>query len=386
MNIEIKKIIDKNIDDIKNLRMCIHKNPELAYEEKVTTKRIEEFLNSYNINFNRFEGMTGGYVYINNNKEKTIGMRADIDALPIKEETNVLFKSENNGKMHACGHDVHTSIAAGVALVLNDLKHKLGVNVVIVFQPAEEANPTGGAKPVINTGIFKKYNIEEFYGLHVWPKYKVGEIALKQGALMGSSDKLTINIKGKTAHAAEPHKGVDAISIGTEILNGIEHKLRREIDPFDVALVSIGEFNSTGRYNIVCDNVKIGGTIRTINDNTREFVHKRIEEISKNTADAYNGEVEVIIDKGYSVVNNNKDLTGDFIEFTSKYLGKENINTDILPSLIGEDFSFYGQVTKALYFFLGCESEYPLHSNKFMPKEGTIRFGVELMSNYIMSR
>ncbi len=382
----IKDSLKSYMCELNGLREEIHRKPELGYKEYNTTKLIKEFLNKKEVEFYNFDNLTGGYAYIDCKKDKTIGFRADIDALPILENTCINFKSENKGTMHACGHDVHITIAAGIAVILNSLKEYLNYNVAIIFQPAEESNPNGGARLIIEQGIIDKLNLSEIYGLHVWPKYNVGQIAIKEGPLMGSSDKFTIKVIGKNAHAAEPHIGVDAISIAIDIINAIEHKLRREIDPFEVALVSIGSINSTGRYNVICDNVEIGGTIRTISKSTRTFVHRRIEEISTQIANAFNGEVIVDISDGYPVLENNGELSRRFIKYSTNYLGESNVITNINPSLIGEDFSFYCTEVPSLYFFLGCESKYSLHSDKFLPKEGTIYTGIDLMSKYILSR
>ena len=384
----VEEIIHENILDIiqhiKDIRQRIHENPELGYEEYETTKLIKEALCENNVEFFNFNNLTGGIAYINANKEKTVAFRADIDALPILENTCIDFQSHNHGKMHACGHDIHTSIATGVAIVLNRLKGFLNCNVAITFQPAEECNPIGGAKLVLDQEVFKELNISEMYGLHIWPSLKIGEIALKPGPLMGASDKFCMTIKGKKSHAAEPHKGVDAISISLDIINAIEHKLRREVDPFDISLISIGSIKSTGRYNVICDNVEIEGTIRTTKEETRLFIHKRIKELAEGIAGSYNGEAVVNITNGYSVVNNDEILVERFIKKASHILGIENVRTDIKTSLIGEDFSFYCDKIPSLYFFLGCESEYPLHSDKFLPSDKILGIAIELLVSYFL--
>ncbi len=386
----IKEVIEKELNniflDLKNFRKKIHSNPELSYEEFETTKTIKEYLLEDNIEFNNFEDLTGGYAYIDCGKETTIGYRADIDALPILEKTNADFKSKNDGLMHACGHDIHTTVALGVAKMLNTLKEDLNHNIIVIFQPAEESNPQGGARLVVEQGIFEKYNITEIYGLHVWPEYDVNEIAIKEGPLMGSSDRFSITVLGENAHAAEPHNGIDAISISVDIINAIEHKLRREIDPFEAALVSIGDIHSEGRYNVVSANVEIGGTIRTISEETREYVHKRINEIVTNIADAYHGDAIVNINDGYPVLSNDAELTKIFVKNAEEILGEDNVITNINPSLVGEDFGFFSKLAPSLFFFLGCGGEYPLHSNKFLPKEDTIYTGVELVCNHILTR
>lgn len=367
---------------VRKLRREIHANPEEGYGETGTTSRIRLFLEEYGVPFCNFERLTGGYAWIDCGKEHTAGFRADIDALPIEEKNDVVFKSINPGIMHACGHDMHTAAAAGLSVILWQFRNLLRVNVLIVFQPAEECNPTGGAKAVIAQGIFEKFGVREFYGMHMWPELRVGELAVKPGPMMASSDKLTIQVTGKKAHAAEPQKGVDAISIAAEILSAVEHKIRREISPMETMLISIGSIRTSGRYNIICDQVLIEGTIRSICPKIREFVHKRIKELAEDIAAAYRGSADITIEDGYAAVDNNKELTEKFIIAAGKLLGENRVHTDIVPSLIGEDFSFYGRVMPSLYFFMGCESEYPLHNEKFLPREEALDEAITLLAGY----
>lgn len=377
-------VYQKLLSQVKDLRREIHRNPELGYEETGTTDRIKGFLEEQGVPFCNFEHMTGGYVWMDCSRKRSVGFRADIDALPIEEMNDTDFKSCRSGVMHACGHDMHASIAAGLAALLWQLRAQLTVNILIVFQPAEECSPTGGARAVIAQGIFDACRVEEFYGLHMWPELKVGELAVKAGSLMASSDKLLIRVSGRKAHAAEPQKGVDAISIATEIISGVEHKIRREISPFETVLISIGSVNTFGRYNIICDEVMIEGTIRSINKETRSFVHKRIGELAQHIAAAYRGSAAVTIEKGYEVLKNDRGLTEKFVLAAGEILGKEAVHTEITPSLIGEDFSFYSQKLPSMYFFMGCECSYPLHNDRFLPKEETVDVAIGLLGRYFL--
>ena len=376
MNLELTEIINES----KKLRWNIHKEPELGYNEEKTTEKIEKFFNDKGILFNRFDNMYGGYVYIDTKSDLTVGFRADIDALPILENTGLENSSKNFGVMHACGHDMHTSIAAGLALYLWNHKNDLNINVVILFQPAEECSPKGGAKPLIESGFIEKLRINAMYGLHVWPSLKVGQIAVKEGVLMASSDKLTIDIKGVKSHAAEPHRGVDAISIAADIINAVVHKLRREIDPFDTSLVTIGKVETTGRYNVLCGDAKLEGTIRATTREAQKKYHKRIVEVSEGIANSYCGKAIVKIEPGYHILSNDEKQTSKFISFAKNFLGKDNVKDKINPSLIGEDFSFYTEIVPSTYFFLGCESDYPLHSDCFCPKEEAIDIALNLLT------
>ncbi|SKC83631.1 M20 metallopeptidase family protein [Maledivibacter halophilus] len=380
----IEKEISNIFDNIVDFRKNIHMYPELGYKEIETTNRIVNILEKNNVKVYRFENITGAIANIFNNCEKTIAVRVDIDALPIRENTGLSFTSKNKEVMHACGHDVHTSIGVGLAVLLNRFKEDLKVNVKIIFQPAEECSPRGGAKLLIEKGVLSNPKVSEVYGFHVWPSYKIGEIGIKPGAIMAASDRFKIIIKGKNAHAAEPHKGVDAISIGADIINAVEFKLKREINAFEPCIISIGKINSTGRYNIICDHTELEGTIRTLSEDSRKKIQSRLKEIVKGISNSYGADYDIDIINGYNPVLNNEQLTASFIKSAEKILGGENVKTNIKPSLIGEDFSAFCKHKPSLYFHLGCDSKYPLHSDRFFADNETIKVGLRLLGLYII--
>lgn len=371
---------------IKEFRKELHRYPELGYEETRTTQKISDFMQSRGAEFHRFSNMTGGYILIDNNREKTIGFRADIDALPITERSGVDFASCCDGRMHACGHDMHTAIAAGVTATLLKNRKLLHCNVLVLFQPAEECNPSGGAKKVIQEGSLERCKVSEMYGLHVWPSLPVGQIALRPGTLMGSSDHFSIVVTGKKSHAAEPHRGIDALSIACEIYTALIHRLHRELSPFSGALISIGLLNTTGRYNIICDHAILEGTIRAADSDSRTHLHRRIPEIVRSIAESHQGIAEVKIDRGFDIVHNDSKLFDAFSSFAIARLGEGNVHLHIDPTLIGEDFSAYTAVIPALYFFLGCGSPYPLHSDHFIPDENSLETGINLVASYLLNR
>ena len=214
-------------------RRDIHRHPELSNQEVETTRRIREFLARDGLELCPIGALNGGFVRINAGKARTLCMRADIDALPLTEHTGAPFSSVHEGVMHACGHDMHTAIAAGIACELNRVKDRLNCNILVLFQPAEEANPVGGARPVTEAGFLTDQHIDEMYGLHMWPSLPVGDIELRPGPIMAASDRFRIEVLGTAAHAAEPHLGVDAIVIGSEIDCALVQKLRREVNPFE---------------------------------------------------------------------------------------------------------------------------------------------------------
>lgn len=378
----IQEITAATMAEVSSLRWQIHQHPELGNEEFATTDSLCTFFQKHAMTFQRFAGLTGGYVFIDAGQSSSLCFRADIDALPITEQTEHQYASQQTGKMHACGHDMHMAIAAGVALSLEQVKKQLAYNVMILFQPAEEQNPVGGAKPVIATEVFQQLNVVGIFGLHLWPSLAVGCIGVKPGVQMGSSDKFTLEIHGQSAHAAEPHQGVDAICVAADITNALVCKLRREIGPFTPALLSIGEIQSFGRYNIICDRVRLAGTIRTVDAAAREKIIHRIGELSSGIAGSYGATVDLDITKGYDLVVNHTQQTNDFITIAQRLIGSEQVLTNIEPSLIGEDFSFYSHLMPSTYFFLGCESQFPLHSERFLPDERTLPFAVALMTQF----
>ena len=368
------------------LRRELHRYPELSDHEVETTRRIREFLAQDGLILQSIGTLNGGFVRINEGKGKTICMRADIDALPLTEHTGAPFASQEEGVMHACGHDMHTAIAAGIACELARVKEQLKCNVVVLFQPAEEANPVGGARPVVEAGFLTEQGIDEIYGLHMWPSLPVGEIELRPGPIMAASDRFRIEVRGTAAHAAEPHLGVDAIVIGSEIDCALVQKLRREVDPFESVSISIGSFQSFGRYNVVCDRVVLEGTVRTTREETRTYLHRRIQEIPAQIAASYGGEADVILHTGYGVLNNTPELFRRFTAFAQQRLGPEHVHTDIHPSLIGEDFYYFSQNLPSLYFHVGCEAEHPLHSDRFLPKEEVLDVAIDLMTDFFLSQ
>ena len=368
------------------LRRDIHRHPELSNQERETTRRIGEFLAGYGLELRPIGGLNGGFVRIGGGSAKTLCFRADIDALPLTEQTGAPFASEHPGVMHACGHDMHTAIAAGVACELHKVRERLGGSVVVLFQPAEEANPVGGARPVVEAGFLTDQGIDEMYGLHMWPSLPVGDIALRPGPIMAASDRFQIEVRGAAAHAAEPHLGVDAIAIASEIVCALTQKLRREVDPFAPISVSIGSFQTFGRYNVVCGRAVLEGTVRTTDEETRTYLHRRIQEISAQTAALYRGSAQAVIHKGYGILNNSPELFRRFAGHAQSLLGPEHIHTDIGPSLIGEDFYYFSQTLPSLYFHMGCQSEHPLHNNCFLPREEVLGAALDLMTSFFLAQ
>jgi len=382
---EMQEVLAKILPNVLSFREKLHRHPELGYEEHKTTDLIVRRLGEIGIDKIETKYSKTGVVGIieADKAQRTIAIRADIDALPLKENSGAPFASENEGIMHACGHDVHTSIVIGVAELLQHFRDKLNVNVKLIFQPAEECSPEGGAKTLIANGVL--HGVDAIVGLHVWPRLPVGAVGVVRGSAMAASDKLKISIFGQGAHAAEPQNGIDAIMIATQVVNAINSFRARTIDPFEPVVLSLGTINSRGRYNIICPQVDIEGTIRTLNEDTRCFIGKKLVEIVASAAEAMDGSGEINILRGYDVLKNDEKLTNRFTELTKSLLGDDKVLSNVKPSMISEDFAFYAKQVPATYFFLGCESPHPLHSSQFLPNEGCIEIGIKVLTNLVLN-
>ncbi|BEP28641.1 M20 metallopeptidase family protein [Helicovermis profundi] len=375
---DIKKMIDEIYDEIIEIRRFIHMNPELSNQEYNTNKKIVNFLNSNNIE-NRTIANTGvlGIISGISNSEKTIALRADIDALPLEEKTDLPFKSISKNVMHACGHDVHTAILLGSAKILNNLKDKFSGNVKLFFQPAEET--TGGALPMIEENCLKSPKVDYVLGLHVMPYLKTGKIELKYGKLNAASDTIKIIVSGKSGHGAYPETSIDAILIASHIIVSMQTLISRNISPLNSAVLSFGTINGGSKTNIIADEVILSGTLRTLDSKTREFTHKKIREIAEYTAKAFGGDSKVIIENGYEPLINNDEVVKVLYNTAIENIGEENIVFKDFPSLGVEDFSYFSNRVPGAFFHLGCKKENlstSLHNNNFDVDENCIKTGI----------
>lgn len=379
------KAITNTCNELKDwlidVRRELHKIPELSLEEKQTKAKIIEYLDEIGIDYIEYENHNGIVAQIvSQNNNKTIAIRADMDALPIQETKNLPYKSIHNGKMHACGHDAHTAILLGACKVLYDMKDKLNINIKFIFQPAEEAH--GGAKLLVEDGCMNNPKVDYIFGLHVMPHIETGFIETKYDTLNATVDTVNISIKGKKAHGAYPENGVDALVASCHTVTALQTIISRNLAPVNPAVLTLGKINGGDACNIICENVKLEGTLRTLNKQTRDFMVNRISEIVKNTAQSFGCIGELSIDNGsYPAVINNKELvdviknnTIDIFE-EDKFIMREN------ASLGGEDFGFYTEHCEGAFFHLGCRSEEkglisPLHTSDFELDEDCLPLGV----------
>lgn len=381
-----------NSGELNDIRRELHKNPELGGSEYKTMDKICSYLDSWGIEHEKGIAETGVVAIVRgkNKKENAlcIGIRADIDALPIKEETNIDFKSINEGAMHACGHDAHTTIALGTAKIIKSMESELKGDVKFFFQPAEET--TGGAERMIKAGCLKNPNVEYVLGLHVDPGLETGKIGIKYGKMMASSDEVRIKACGKSTHGAHPDQGVDPIVIASNIVVSLQSLVSRNISPLNSAVLTMGSIHGGTGGNIIPDEVEMAGILRTLDPDTRAFMKKRIAEVVENVPKALGGEGSLCIRESYGALINNDEAVDAVRETAERILGKDNVAILDFPNMGTEDFSYFTQNAKGCFFNLGCRNEkidavYPIHSSKFMLDEACLEIGVKLQVENILN-
>lgn len=372
--------IDVIKDEIIAIRRDFHMNPELGMEEIRTSAVVKSILDSLGIE-NKYIGDTGviGTIYGVSPEGTTIGIRADMDALPIQEEKNTPYSSRIPGRMHACGHDAHTAILLGVSKVLNKFKNNLPGNVRLIFQPAEET--VGGAKRMIEEGALQNPSVAAVIGLHVEETLDTGCIGIKSGQMNAASNPFEIIINGKGCHGAYPHRGVDAVVIASHIITCIQNIISREVDPRDSAVITVGTIVGGKGPNILCDQVILQGIIRTLDQEIRLKIPGRIEEILKGIVTAMRGAYEFKISEGYPCLINDNRMVLMLKESASKHIGLNNIITLSKPSMGVEDFAYFGAYVPSVFYKLGCRNEakgivYPSHGPLFDIDEECISLGI----------
>jgi len=385
---DIKKMAKHEYENLVKIRRDFHQHPEISGQEIRTSRRICEYLNEWGIEYEDGIAQTGVVGIIRGRGSgKTVALRADIDALPVKEETGLEYASVNEGVMHACGHDVHTAIVLGAGKLLKSIENKINGNIKLIFQPAEEA--IGGAKRMIEEGCLKNPDVDYVLGLHVMPYIPAGKIELKYGKLNGNTGNVTINVSGKSGHAAYPDTSVDAIVTASYIITALQTMVSRNISPLNSVALSFGIISGGERSNIIADKVTIVGTLRCLDDETRNIAKDIIRRVSENTAKAFGGGAEVEFNDGYIALINN-DVVMDVVADTAKkVVGINNIVYKEFPSLGGEDFSYFAEKSPGAFYHLGgglgdCKNYAPLHSSAFIVDENCLKTGVEMQVRCVL--
>lgn len=341
-------------DEIAELRRSLHENPQTKYEETFASDLVAKKLAEWGIPFRRGIAVTGIVATIEGRKTdsgKSIGLRADMDALDITEKSGQPWSSKNPGKMHACGHDGHTSTLLGAAKYLNETRNFNG-KVHLIFQPAEEGGC--GADKMIAEGLFRDFPCDYVFGYHNWPMMPVGKIATRPGPLLASVDEFSITIRGVGGHAAMPHQTVDPVVVASHIVTALQSIVSRNVDPVDTVVISVTNLNSgTGAFNIISDEARMVGTVRTFNNDTREMVLKRLDTIVQNVATAFGATAKTdYLFHNYATINS-ADGVAMAARAAAIVVGEENVSTTCPPSMGGEDFSAYLREKPGAFIFIG---------------------------------
>ncbi|UWD46955.1 amidohydrolase [Clostridioides difficile] len=362
---KIKSIALKNNEEVIKIRRQIHRNPELAFKEFETSKLIKKELDKLNIEYIDVAG-TGVLATIkgNNDGRKTILLRADMDALPIKEENDLEFKSTNDN-MHACGHDAHVSWLLGAAMILNDIKEELCGNVKLLFQPGEEK---GGSDIVIKENVLE--GVDVLATGHCWPTIESGKIGIARNCAMAATNTFEITIIGKGGHGAEPHNCIDPIAVGNAVYSSIQQIVSRKIDPVVPVVVSVCSFNSGISKNIIPDICTLQGTIRAISQEKVLEISEVLERMVRNICEAHGADCKFEKSAGGDAVINDKNMIELGRKSALKILGDENIEMIDFPAMTGEDFAIYMKERPGLFMYIGVGNKekninYKLHNNKF---------------------
>lgn len=379
----MKDIIQKGnelLDYLIAIRRDIHKTPELAMNEYITRDKIKKYLDEIGIDYLEFDHHRGLMAYIySENAKVTIGIRADIDALPIEEKNETSYKSQNSGIMHACGHDAHTAMLIGACKLLYDMKEDLNVNIKFFFEAAEEKN--GGAKYFVEDGLMENPKVNYMFGAHVQGYLETGKIESKYGILNASSNSIKIKIRGKRAHGAYPQYGIDALIASAQVITSLQSIVSRNLAPEDMAVLTLGSISGGQSGNTICQNVEINGTIRALSYDKKEFIIKRIKEIVQNIAMAYKCEAEFIVDENeYNPVLNDIELVDIIKSNTKEFLGEDSFIFKEIPSMGSEDFSDFTKDCRGAFFHIGCKNEKKgitslIHTDKFDIDERCLSIG-----------
>jgi len=341
--------------ELTAVRRDIHAHPELAFQESRTSSLVADKLAGWGIEVHRGLAKTG-IVGVIPGKKKTsgraIGLRADMDCLPMHERNSFEHRSQNEGRMHACGHDGHTTMLLGAARYLSETRNFDGTAYVI-FQPAEEGG--GGGQVMVQEGLFERFPANEIYGLHNWPGLPPGKMAVRAGPVMAATDEVQITVRGKGGHGAMPHLTVDPVVASAHIITALQTIASRTVSPIDAVVVSICSMatSQVGVFNVIPDHVKLVGTVRTFEPQTRELAERRLREIVTKTAEAFGASAEVNYARGYPATVNSAREAQFAAQVGQRLFGKENVITEHEPTMGGEDFSYMLQARPGAYVFLG---------------------------------
>ena len=379
----IKKKIEQITPEMLKWRHSIHSKPEIAYQEKDTSDFISKKLSEFGIEVHEGIGKTGVVGIIkgkNSNSERAIGIRADMDALPMTEKTNLPYTSKNEGAMHACGHDGHSTMLLGAAKYLAETRNFCGT-VYCIFQPAEEGG-NAGAKAMINDGLFKKFKIDTVWGIHNWPGIPLGQAVIHEGFAMAGGDIIVFTIEGKGGHAAQPQYSNDPIVAAGFTITALQSLISRQLDPFKNAVLSLTKIEGGSAFNVIPDTVTIGGTLRSTNERIRNDMLKKIKKVALNACEISNCKVNIEIRPGYPSTINDEKSAKLATEIFKNTFGDSFINIEETPTMGSEDFSYMLKEKPGAYIWLGAgEDAEKLHSAHYDFNDALLPIGAEYWAN-----
>ncbi|MBN9316877.1 MAG: amidohydrolase [Devosia sp.] len=365
-------------DEVAEWRRDFHAHPELGYDLPRTSGRVAELLKGFGVDEIHTGIAQSGVVGVINGRGpgRTIGLRADMDALPINERTGVPYASQVAGRMHACGHDGHTAMLLGAARYLAETRNFDG-RAILLFQPAEEGG--AGGKAMVEAGVMDTFGIEEVYGVHNMPGQAAGSIALRPGALMAASDAFDIVVEGKGGHAAWPQNTIDPVMISAQLILALHTIVSRNVDPIQSAVLSVTMLHGGEAFNIIPRSVKLTGTVRSLNDEVRDLMETRLRTVTEGIVETFGGKAEIDYRRGYPVTMNAEDQAAYAASVAEQVAGAERVDASIDPKMGGEDFSYMLQARPGAYAFLGNGNSGELHSDTYNFNDEVIPVGVSYL-------
>ncbi len=384
--------MDQSFDELSQCRHALHEHPQVAYEEEFASDLIAKKLDEWHIEYERGWAATGIVATITgqaNSSRKTIGLRADFDALEVEEKTSLPYASRSQGKMHACGHDGHTATLLAAAKYLSETRNFDGT-VKLIFQPAEEVADSGAAK-MIEEGLLQSHPMDAIYGVHNWPSLQVGKVAMRTGGMLASVDRFDVTIRGRGGHGAMPHLTVDPVIVATYIVSQIQSIISRELSPSSPAVISVTNINGgTGAYSVIPEYVKFSGTIRALDQKTREYVIRRIEEICNLIASSHSATATCYFAGENDPTVNDARCVAFCSAVASEVVGDHNVITDYDPCMGGEDFGVFLKHIPGAFVFLGQATSDPqsphnrsLHNDRYDFNDELIKIGGAYFSRLV---
>ncbi|PRD53486.1 M20 aminoacylase family protein [Phyllobacterium myrsinacearum] len=363
-------------EEVSRWRRHLHENPELMFDVHETAKFVADKLRSFGVDeVATGIGRTGvvGIIRGRHGEGQTVGLRSDMDALPLHEITGKPYASKTPGKMHACGHDGHTAMLLGAAQYLAETRNFKG-SVAVIFQPAEEGG--GGGREMVKEGMMERFSISEVYGMHNTPGLPVGQFAIRKGPIMAATDEFNITIEGRGGHAAQPHRTIDPVVIGAQLVNALQTIVSRGTDPLDSVVLSVTKFHAGDAHNIIPQKAELAGTVRTLRSEMRDFAEKRLREVAEGVATALGAVAGIDYDRNYPVTFNHDQETEFAARTAQSVAGSNAVNLEVAPMMAGEDFSYMLEARPGAFMFIGNGESASLHNPAYDFNDDAIPHGI----------